>query len=156
MITTSEGLRNYKPEQRKCFYQSERRLHFFKMYTQDNCEKECLANLTKTMCGCVKFSMPSKYAKYTKFNCNFISTFICVCFIGDNATKICGAAKIKCYLNIQNILLYEDQSENIDNKSFHDKCNCWPACTSIKYDADISQYKLDPDIVNVSFGSEFK
>lgn len=57
----SHGLSNYKPNQRGCFFNSERRLRFFKIYTKYNCEQECLANFTKKECGCVKFSMPSKY-----------------------------------------------------------------------------------------------
>lgn len=60
LTTTSEGLRHYKPNGRQCFYESERRLRFYKNYTKSNCEMECLANFTKTECGCVKFSMPRK------------------------------------------------------------------------------------------------
>lgn len=56
---TSEKLRHYDPNHRKCFYQHERQLRFFKIYTQHNCEEECLANFTKNECECVKFSMPS-------------------------------------------------------------------------------------------------
>lgn len=59
LTITSDGLRNYEPNQRQCFYQHERQLRFFKLYTQSNCEEECLANYTKNECGCVKFSMPS-------------------------------------------------------------------------------------------------
>lgn len=59
LTLTSEGLRNYKPNQRQCFYNSERQLRFFKIYTETNCEIECLSNFTKSECGCVKFSMPS-------------------------------------------------------------------------------------------------
>lgn len=60
MITTSSDLRSYETNQRQCFFSSERKLRFFKMYTQRNCELECLANFTKSKCGCVKFGMPSK------------------------------------------------------------------------------------------------
>lgn len=60
LITTSEELRKYSPNQRKCFFSSERRLRFFKYYSQHNCEAECLANFTKQECRCAKFSMPSK------------------------------------------------------------------------------------------------
>ncbi|XP_055295204.1 pickpocket protein 28-like [Sitodiplosis mosellana] len=35
LITTSEGLRSYEPNQRQCFYQHERQLRFFKLYTQE-------------------------------------------------------------------------------------------------------------------------
>lgn len=60
VISTSEGLRYYAPNRRQCFFDSERQLRFFKIYTQQNCELECLSNFTKQECGCVKFSMPSK------------------------------------------------------------------------------------------------
>lgn len=60
LTKTSKGLQRYTPYQRKCFYSSERKLRFFKNYTQNNCETECLANFTNIECGCVKFSMPSK------------------------------------------------------------------------------------------------
>ncbi|XP_031637918.1 pickpocket protein 28-like [Contarinia nasturtii] len=38
MYTTSNELRRYSPSERKCFFNSERRLHFFQFYTQNNCE----------------------------------------------------------------------------------------------------------------------
>lgn len=61
MMTTSEGLRSYKPHERGCYFKSERRLRFFKSYSQSNCELECLANFTaKSSVGCVRFYMPSK------------------------------------------------------------------------------------------------
>lgn len=46
MITTSEGLADYAPERRQCYFNKERDLKFFKVYTQSNCELECLANFT--------------------------------------------------------------------------------------------------------------
>lgn len=60
LITTSENLRHYKPQQRGCYFNSERKLHFFKMYTLINCREECVSNFTKKQCGCVIFHMPSK------------------------------------------------------------------------------------------------
>lgn len=64
LITTSDGLRKYGPDQRKCYFTSERRLRFFKVYTRTNCKEECLANYTRKECGCVKFSMPSISMKF--------------------------------------------------------------------------------------------
>lgn len=57
---TSDGLRNYELKQRQCFYQSERRLRFFRIYTKFNCDIECFTNYTKQECECVPFYMPSK------------------------------------------------------------------------------------------------
>lgn len=61
LITASEKLRKYDPNQRKCFFNSERKLKFYKTYTQRNCLEECFANLTKSRCNCAKFSKPSNY-----------------------------------------------------------------------------------------------
>lgn len=47
VITTSEGLRTYEPNQRQCFFDFERDLKFLKVYTQRSCELECLSNFTK-------------------------------------------------------------------------------------------------------------
>lgn len=60
MITTSEKLRNFDPKRRQCVYETERKLRYFKSYTQHHCDMECASNFTYWRCGCVKFSMPSK------------------------------------------------------------------------------------------------
>lgn len=60
-IITSDGLRSYEPHQRQCFFQSDRQLQFYKIYTKINCEQECLSNYTESKCGCVGFYMPSKF-----------------------------------------------------------------------------------------------
>lgn len=68
ITTTSDALNTYEPEQRGCYFNSERRLRFFQTYTQSNCETECFANLTVNACGCVKFSMPSEAIFHMPFN----------------------------------------------------------------------------------------
>lgn len=55
----SEGLNNYKPHERGCYFHLERQLRFFKSYSEAKCEMECLANFTKSECGCVPYYMPS-------------------------------------------------------------------------------------------------
>ncbi|XP_031639513.1 pickpocket protein 28-like [Contarinia nasturtii] len=74
LFATLDGLGNYEPKQRNCYFKSERKLRFFKTYTQSNCNMECRANFTKQKCDCVKFSLPR-----------------------DNDTEICGGASIDCY-----------------------------------------------------------
>lgn len=129
MTTTSEGLRYYEPKQRKCFYQTERKLSFYKTYTRSNCERECLANLTKQMCGCVSFAMPR-----------------------DKDTKICGAAKINCYHHVENKLFRRAKTKDKLEKSFREKCNCLAACNIVKYLANVNEYKFDPEIMEKSYG----
>lgn len=60
VITSSNDIRKYSPKMRQCFFNSERQLKFFKVYTKSNCEHECLTNFTRNECGCVKFVMPRK------------------------------------------------------------------------------------------------
>jgi acid-sensing ion channel, other len=60
MIITMEELRDYSAQIRQCYFNSERYLRFFKYYTQNNCEIECVAKLTLESCGCLKFYMPSE------------------------------------------------------------------------------------------------
>ncbi|KAJ8916851.1 hypothetical protein NQ315_005858 [Exocentrus adspersus] len=57
-IITSDDVKEYSVSKRKCFFQSEKRLKFFKYYTQYNCKLECLTNITLKICGCVAFYMP--------------------------------------------------------------------------------------------------
>lgn len=58
--TTSAKLRKYDPSHKKCFFDSERKLRFYKTYSQKKCFEECKANYTKMMCGCAEFYQPSK------------------------------------------------------------------------------------------------
>lgn len=59
-------------------------------------------------------------------------------------TPICGSAKITCYDQAEDDLLHEQYINGIDaNKGSPNECNCLPACTSIKYDAEISQAPYD-------------
>ncbi|XP_031627362.1 pickpocket protein 28-like [Contarinia nasturtii] len=109
LTITTDKLRHFQPSQRKCFFQSDRRLHFFKIYSKINCEEECLANFTQNTCGCVKFSMPR-----------------------DKGTKICGGAKIECMKEAQRKF-----STTQTGRAFRDECNCMPACTFVKYKAYI-------------------
>lgn len=60
LIRTSNQLRDYDPKRRECYFQHENPLNFFKLYTKENCELECLANYALELCGCVAFWMPSK------------------------------------------------------------------------------------------------
>lgn len=57
---TSGNLAGWKPNIRHCYFQHERTLKFFKIYTISNCDIECKANHTLKMCGCVAFYHPSK------------------------------------------------------------------------------------------------
>lgn len=64
MVETSIELQNYAPNRKLCYLNSERRLRFFKIYTQRHCEMECISMYMKKTCGCVFFALPSEYITY--------------------------------------------------------------------------------------------
>ncbi|CAO1382707.1 unnamed protein product [Diamesa hyperborea] len=127
VIRTSKNLHNYKPEIRKCYFENEKKLKFFKIYSQSNCELECLTNYTMNLCNCVRFGMPL-----------------------DNSTKVCNVVTNTCTFNVEAQMMskvlnlnlnYENAMMGRKNRKINgdDKCKCLPTCTSIKYNAVITQ-----------------
>ncbi|XP_037026210.1 pickpocket protein 28-like [Bradysia coprophila] len=114
VITTTNELRSYRSERRSCYYTDERYLKFYKIYTQNNCELECLTNFTLTYCGCVKFSMPR------------VAT-----------TDICGIPKIDC-VREASMIYFAPTSKNASSMSRVNNCNCLPSCTQITYSAEVT------------------
>ncbi|CAO1422206.1 unnamed protein product [Diamesa tonsa] len=116
IITSEELLKDYAPSGRQC-YHHERQLKYFKVYTQSNCELECLTEFVLRECKCVKFSMPH-----------------------ENGTKICAYDEVSCYYKAESVWLLEELNNSIEkNSTNHHFCNCLPSCTSLEYDAEISQ-----------------
>ncbi|XP_075972075.1 pickpocket protein 28-like [Anticarsia gemmatalis] len=120
IITTSDTLRNYDPKVRQCYFNDERYLRYFKIYTANNCKMECLTNYTYASCGCVSFYMP---------------------FATKNAT---------CKLRDQNCVIkaHDDFLQgNVDIAE--DNCHCLPACNTIDYDAEIlkTDFNLKKSII---------
>ncbi|KAH8397834.1 hypothetical protein KR222_003544 [Zaprionus bogoriensis] len=127
MITTSAGIAEYHPQRRRCFLSDERLLRFFKIYSESNCQLECLSNFTLSKCGCVKFSMPRSVDM-----------------------PVCGEDKIHCYDRAERELLVREfqrvRSLNVAGEAprgGESACNCMPACTSLIYNTEISQANFD-------------
>ncbi|XP_047992149.1 pickpocket protein 28-like isoform X1 [Leguminivora glycinivorella] len=145
MMTTSDGLLPYSPNIRKCYFPSERYLRYFRVYTQANCEMECLSNFTYARCGCVHFGM----------------------VYGENMT-VCSAGSIQCVQNAQKELVTvaamsslerdsADNSTNVIDENARDiamRCMCMPACTSIEYEAETSQADFEWRDIFTSFKAE--
>ncbi|XP_044262688.1 pickpocket protein 28-like [Tribolium madens] len=112
---TDSSLKNYAPHRRKCFYSYERPLKFFKIYTKQNCDTECLANFTLKRCGCVPFYMPF-----------------------EKSTPICGYSNFVCKSRARNILLDMEMVSEVEKSSDLTDCDCLPSCTTIKYNLEVS------------------
>ena len=125
VVVTSDVLKSYKPEVRKCYFDGEKSLKYFKTYTKSNCELECLTNFTQLTCGCVKFGMP--FDKNTE-----------ICMYNQ---KYCSKLSETTWLQ-QKLSHYLKQINNkkttLRNHTMSD-CGCLPSCSLIKYKAEISQ-----------------
>lgn len=47
VTTTDNDLRSFDPDERKCYFEDERKLKYFKTYTKNNCEMECKSFASK-------------------------------------------------------------------------------------------------------------
>uniref|UniRef100_A0A182Q221 Pickpocket n=1 Tax=Anopheles farauti TaxID=69004 RepID=A0A182Q221_9DIPT len=121
LIDTGPNVRQYKPNRRLCYYNHERYLRYFKVYSKFNCDIECLANYTLHMCGCVPFSLPR-----------------------DKEARICGLGMVPCADQATSVLEEMDIVHEFNkSENFLDKCNCLPACNAIVYNTEISQAGFD-------------
>jgi hypothetical protein len=98
---TNEDLRKFPPKIRGCYFEDEKKLKFFKIYTKNNCDLECMTNYNKEFCGCVHFSMPrtenTRICELKDGNCYFnainfwmqnsSAKFPCDCFPSCNYLK---------------------------------------------------------------------
>jgi amiloride-sensitive sodium channel len=58
---TDKVLRKWAPSDRGCFFEDERPLKYFNLYTEKNCDLECETNITLSACGCVPYYVPRKF-----------------------------------------------------------------------------------------------
>ena len=70
---TDDALRKYSADVRKCYFEGERKLEFFKFYSKAHCEMECAANASISYCGCVRFWYPrnstTRICKFSEIDC---------------------------------------------------------------------------------------
>ncbi|XP_052890519.1 pickpocket protein 28-like [Anopheles moucheti] len=119
LLTTQTNLHRYPYTKRQCFFADERKLRFFRVYNEQNCEFECLTNYTLATCGCVTFAMPR-----------------------ENTTRVCGIHEKRCYKMAVTRLMELDEMTVYTGQ---DTCDCLPACTTIKYDVELSNDWLNMD-----------
>lgn len=111
-------------KKRKCFFTKERKLRYYRTYTQRNCILECEANFTQQLCDCVQYYMPK-----------------------SSHTPICGKKDEQCAKQARRameIKLYDEDVTNTLNITKIPSCNCWPGCFEINYRIELSQSKLIP------------
>jgi amiloride-sensitive sodium channel len=107
---TDPILLKLSPDVRECFKDDEKKLKFFKIYTQQNCEVECFTNYTIDSCNCTFLTQP--------YNPNKNLT-LCIQQRAEDFTT--------CETYVRANLT---TSENF---SIERNCQCLPTCDSITY-----------------------
>lgn len=111
---------------RGCFFDAERYLKYFQIYTESNCWLECLTNRTLFLCQCVFYYMPRMIA-----------------------TPVCGHGQQECLKNVFKAVV----SGNNPIPSMH--CNCLPTCTSINYRFNVATTIEDVSYVSEYLNKTF-
>ena len=121
VITTSEDLRQYDPKIRHCYFENEKKLQFFRHYSQSNCEYECYIQRLMTTCGCVAFYMPhvngsricqssAEKSCHCDFRENYGQLKDCDCLPSCNSvaydTEITSSKREPTPENIENVSVY--------------------------------------------------
>jgi acid-sensing ion channel, other len=114
IIKTDASLRSYEPEKRGCYFEGEKKLKYFKVYTRRNCEFECLAdNLQNNpKLNCTPFYM---VRSDTMDHCDYRHEFA---------------------VSFQSLLTARGFAKSAK------KCECLNICDSIEYKTEIITHRL--------------
>jgi hypothetical protein len=121
VTTTDKGLRSLSREKRRCLFEDERKLKYFKSYTKSNCEKECLSDFIYQNCSCVLF--------YHYRNASM---------------EICDLFNASCVINIESIF------SNMHRGQASIDCDCPKECDQITYDLEYHKRKFKRNFSNIS------
>ncbi|XP_060876363.1 pickpocket protein 28-like isoform X1 [Metopolophium dirhodum] len=116
IIRTSHKIKKWTPKLRNCYYQHEKKLKFFKIYTLHNCEMECRANNTFNVCGCNAYFQPR-----------------------DPGVSVCGTESLEC-IRESSTIGYSIFKKTLNMSNNIKGCNCLPSCTSIQYEYETVEF----------------
>lgn len=108
-------LRHFSPHHRKCYFENEKKLKFFNIYTKFHCEFECNVNQTLRNCGCVHIAMPR-----------------------ENSTEICHLDELDC-------VKMQKESDSMGENQSVLPCDCYPSCNDVKYSLKMDFKELPED-----------
>lgn len=118
VIKADKSLKALAPSDRLCYFEGEQKLHFFEVYTQNNCEFNHLSDYSLNDCDCVPYLFPR-----------------------NPDTRVCGFeenVKYTCYAKYWTRLKY---AQPLTDSGFYEH-PCLPPCNTISYDFEIIESKL--------------
>ncbi|KAG7294744.1 hypothetical protein JYU34_022892 [Plutella xylostella] len=101
---TDPALRSLSPGRRQCFFQDERTLDYYSIYTDSNCKHDLLMRESKKQCNCVLFNWPTK-----------VEEQLIYAYYEDSSSSHGGSGARSCYPSCNDIL-YNNQVYYSDMK----------------------------------------
>jgi acid-sensing ion channel, other len=112
IIKTDENLKTIDPRERSCYFEGEKRLKYFKLYTRRNCELECLSIHIEKLSNCTPYYL-----------------------LRENSMEVCDHRfEVKIRIEISNVLKFW----NILLK----ECECFDACNQINYRTEVISHTV--------------
>lgn len=115
VIRSDRNLETLAPSDRSCYFEGERKLRFFKIYTKRNCEIECFSKNVAEICDCIPLNV-----------------------VRDPDTRVCSYLLLRdthCYTGIYNDFIVLKPTEMLTS------CSCLPSCESVSYSIDVRESK---------------
>lgn len=124
VMVSDKSLKALEPSERLCYFEGEKKLRFFKIYTRQNCKIECFSNFMFKLCDCVPFDI-----------------------VRNAETEVCGIADYFCHnfakkSFLDNDLTMMQAASPILSSGRQSSCSCWPPCDTISYDIEVRESKL--------------
>ncbi|KAL3273913.1 hypothetical protein HHI36_015340 [Cryptolaemus montrouzieri] len=166
LMSTSKSVESTPPEVRNCFFSKERKLAYFKYYSQNNCNMECNTNYTREVCGspfcCLlhaKWSIQTKVDEsdqLIEYELQYISSSNQILnqnetfsrrtnqhlsramSAGDKYTPICGPKKMACLDRALSALTIPETEVEIKAAEKRENCFCVPICVDLSYNVELS------------------
>lgn len=122
VVTTDEELRSLSPEKRRCLFNDERKLKYFKLYSKSNCEKECYSDFTYENCSCVLYD-----------------------YFRNDSMKVCDMFESHC------ASMLRSAQNNIHARTYAIiECDCPPECNQITYEVEYLTAKLNENYSDIN------
>ncbi|CAG9136169.1 unnamed protein product [Plutella xylostella] len=117
---TDPALRSLSPGRRQCFFQDERTLDYYSIYTDSNCKHDLLMRESKKQCNCVLFNWPRTLKGEP----------IC-------STEIDFRCINEVHAKVEEQLIYAYYEDSSSSHGGSGARSCYPSCNDILYNNQV-------------------
>ncbi|KAG5667493.1 hypothetical protein PVAND_015473 [Polypedilum vanderplanki] len=145
VIKTDSDLKSFDYKRRNCYFDGEKQLKMFKIYTRQNCIQEC----------------------YSNFLINY-GEVKCITFhqIRNETNPVCSYQRIKDEAYMYRFFILPSKLFDFDDEiilkvsNFLDSCECLDRCDEVKYNFEMFQVRLknksDIDTIKLTFQFKYE